>query len=171
MKNKKIIGLILIILLIVSVLWLPMTFAINSWFFVEDPDFTYGEFPMELTYEANAETITVKEIYVVEYSGHDPMLGYSWSGHIQSTDEKGIILYQEKNLKVICKLGDADYYIGKSGRYENDIVIPHIYVQEEKRSFLFFSKKEYTVLTEGELYEQYGIKLISWTTAEPLDVY
>ena len=169
MKKKTIIKVTIIVFIIFVVLWLPITFAINSWFFVEDPEITFAEFPIEVTYELNGEIITVKEIYVVCYSGHNPMLGYQYKGYIQSTGEEGIILYEEGNLKVICELGDADYYIGKVGRYENDIVPPHIYCQEEKKTFVFFKKREYTALNETELYDQYGIKIIDWKTTELLD--
>ena len=158
-----------LILLFVAVFWLPIALLIDAWFFTEDPDFMYGEFPMELTYEINGETHTVNEIYVVEYYGYVPTDGHHWTGHIQSTGEAGIVLYEEENLKVICELGDADYYTGFSGHYEDNIVRPRIRMQEEKSYLLFFKKKESTTLTEEELYDRYGIKLIRWTTAPPVE--
>ena len=171
MQKGKINVLRIIVLILFSVLVMSMLFILNSCFPAKNPNIMYEDFPMEVTYKINDEIVTLKEIYVVEYSGFNPELGYSYNGYIKSTNEDGIILYEEDNLKVICKLGDADYYIGKSGRYENDVVPLHIYCQEEKQTFWFFKQKEYTVLTENELYEQYGIKIISWTTSDPLDNY
>ena len=171
MEKGKIIILRMIVSILFSVLGMSMLFVLTSCRSKTEPQYTYEEFPMEITYKINDEIATKKEIYVVEYSGFNPELGYSYKGYIKSTDEDGIILYEEDNLKVICELGYADYYLGKVGRYENNVVPLHIYREETKNSFLFFKEKEYTVLTESELYEQYGIKIISWTTAEPLDDY
>ena len=170
MKKKTIFLLIHIILIVLAIISLPLTFIIHSIFFAPPPSYaTYGEFPITLTYEINGETVTTNEIYVVECNGYNPMLGYTYSGRIQSTGEQGIILYQENNYKIICEFGTPDYYIGKTSGYENNIVPPHYYIQEEKRTFLFFKEKTFTVLTENELYEQYSIRLVSWTTAEPLE--
>ena len=168
MKKRKTIFLILfVVLACIAVCWLPITMAIHSWFFVEEPDFTYGEFSIQLTYELNGEAIIVDDIYVVEYSRHNPMTGYSWSGHIKSTDEDGIIIYEEENLKIICELGDETYY---TGEYKKTLE-PFVYLQKEERHFLFFKKEDIVVLSENVLFEQYGIKLVSWTAADPLDVY
>lgn len=170
MKNHKVFTIIVLIIVAAAVLWLPLTFIIYSLFIIEDPDFTYGEFPVELTYEINGEEVTVNEIYVVEYSGYDPMLGYGWTGYIQSTKEKGIILYKDDDLKVICELGYPGYYISEFESDKAYIVSPNVYELTEKRTFLFSKEPEKDYLTETELYEKYGIKIIGWTTADPIDM-
>ncbi len=170
MKKGKINILSIIALILFGVLVISMLFVLNSCRSEEKREITYKEFPMEITYKINDEIVTKKETYVVEYSGYDPMRGDTYKGYIKGTNEDGIILYAEDALKVICELGSTDYYIGKTSRPE-DNVVPHIYCQETKQTFLFFKKEEYTVLTESELYEQYGIEIVSWTTTEPLDDY
>ena len=175
MANDKIKKIILIILVVLAAipfvvgLYLPLAFFYTM-VTHDDPDITYAEFPIELTYEMNGETYNVNEIYVVDYAGFDGMLGPTWRGYIKSTGKEGIILYQNNDVKVICELGDANYYIGKVG-YKGNIVPPNIYVQEEKPCFLFFKEDNITKLTESDLLQLYGIEIISWTTAEPLDNY
>ncbi len=170
-KTIKTILTVIFGVLILAVIWaLPAAFTINA-LLQEPPEFTYGEFPMELTYEINGESITVNDIYVVEYSGYDGMLGYQWKGYIQSTGEKGILIYQENDIKIVCEIGDADYYVGKTGLYEDNIVIPNVFVIEESRKFLNFKSETVTYIPQDKLYEQYGIKLINWSTAEPLKDY
>lgn len=165
MPNKKVSILRIIAFIFISVLVISMLFSLNSCFFVKDPDIVYQEFPMEITYEINDEIVTLKEIYVVEYIGFNPEIGYSYKGYIQSTGEDGFILYEDDDLKLICKLGDADYYIGIT-QYKNDVE-PRAYRKEES----FFYGERYFFLDETELYEQYGIKIISWTTSKPLENY
>ena len=40
-----------------------------------------------------------------------------------------------------------------------------------EKGFLIFKKEVKTDLTEGELYRKYGIKIISWITADPYENY
>ena len=168
-KVKKLLPVLVVILVIVAVLWLPATYIIGA-FFAEEPDMTYMEFPMEITYEINGDVVTRKEIFVVKYLGLDPSIGYTYKGYIKGTEEKGIVLYEEDDLKVICELGTVDHFLGKYGGYEDGDVPMKLYCQEEK-GFLLFKKEVKTDLTEGELYRKYGIKIISWTTAEPFEDY
>ena len=170
MVRENVFTIIILVVIVAAVLGLPLTFIIYSLFIVEDPDFTYGEFPVELTYEINGEEVTVNEIYVVEYSAFNPMRGYIWTGYIQSTKEKGIILYEDDDLKVICELGYPGYYISEFDSDKAYIVTPNVYELTEKRTFLFSKETEKDYLTETELYEKYGIKIISWTTADPIDM-
>lgn len=165
MPNKKVNILRIIAFVFFSVLVISMLFALNSCFGVKTPDIVYQEFPMEITYEINDEIVVLKGIYVIEYSGFNPELGHSYNGYIQSTGEDGFILYEEDRLKVICQLGNTDYYTGLI-KYENGVE-PRAYRKEES----FFYGEQYYFLDENELYEQYGIKIISWTTSEPLDDY
>ena len=163
MTNKKVKILKIIAFVFFSVLVISMSFALNSCFLVETPDVQYHEFPMEITYEINGEIVEQEGIYVIEYSGVDLELGHRYDGYIKSTGEDGFILYEEDRIKVLCKLGDAYYYTGLI-KYENGVEA-RAYRKEES----FWDGEQYYILDETELYEQYGIKIISWTTSEPLD--
>lgn len=163
MPNKK--GSILKIVAFVffSVLVMSALFTLNSCSLVKRPDIVYHEFPMELTYEINGEVVVLKDIYVVEYIGLNPEIGHKYKGYMQSTEEDGFLLCEDAHIKVICQLGNPDYYVGII-KYE---IEPRAYCKTES----FFYGEEYSFLDETELYEQYGIKIISWSTSEPLESY
>ena len=132
--------------------------------FSKPPEVTYGEFPITLTYEKDGEIITQNAIYVCEYMGEDVMTGsVKWKEYIKGTGERGIIIYEENNVKIICELGSPQYYMGER-EYKKEKIKPHI-VKEDNS---FFDTKV-SVLSESQLYEQYNIKIISCDFPDPVE--
>lgn len=121
------------------------------------PQVTYGEFSWELTYTVNDKTINIKDVYVCEYSGYDESINLRrWNGHIKSSKEVGFLIFNDKDTKVFCKLGDPSYYMGDSQQKPHPIII------EDK-------DKISRVITENELLKNYGIKIISWNVMSPIE--
>ena len=128
------------------------------------PEITRAEFPIELTYKKDGETITTNVTYVGEYTGSDPRIGgYSWKGYIKGTKEEGILIFSQDKIKVFCVLGVPDYYMG-DGEYDKEKFKPHI-VKKEKTLF----DTKVSVLSQSDLYEQYNIEIISWKIPDPIE--
>ena len=169
MKKPQVILLIGVVCAVTAILVVSVMLAEDS-FFSEEPGITYAEFPLELTYEINGEPVSVNEVYVAKYRGRNVSTGDVWDGYIQRTGEEGIVLFEDGDCKILCELGNVDFYTGKY-TFENDSINPLVYLQEEKDGFLFFKETDYRLLTEEELYKEFGIRIISWTTSAPLKGY
>ena len=121
------------------------------------PEITYGEFPVELVYEIDGETVTVSDIYVCEYEGYRHRR-HDWNAYMKSTGEPGFVLHKDLFTKVYCRIGYAGYYMGEDvGEPEMEAVV--IYKDFSGSGVLF----------PAELYEKHKIKLISWTMPEPIE--
>ena len=132
------------------------------------PEITYGEFPFEVTYEIDGETITVKDIYVCEYDG----IGANatgkyrlWKGYIKSTGEEDLVLLTDGNLKLVCALGWPSYYMGDS-YLSGEEFTPYIYYEIYPNEFGGTSSG---VMDIEPILEKYKIKLISWELSEPIE--
>lgn len=120
------------------------------------PQVSYGEFPLELTYTIDDETIKISDIYICEYNGYIESIDFlKWDGYMKSTQEIGFLIYNKGNTKIFCLLGHPSYYMGEL------LEEPHPVIIEEKGSGS-------GSITEEELLKNYGIKLKSWKTAPPI---
>ena len=123
------------------------------------PEITYGEFPLELTYKVDDELITVTDVLVCEYYSYDETLDLiHWNEVMKSTNEMGFVLYDKGGVKITCRLGRAEYYMGEEGQEEPQPII--------SKEIKWIGSSS---LTEKELKETYGIELISWKTAPPIE--
>ncbi len=124
------------------------------------PEITQGEFAVSLTYKINGETVTVSDIYLCEYLSYDSVLDKRrWGGEMQSTGKIGFVLHRNLTKEIICWIGTADYYMGDMP----DLPSPYPIVAECSR----FSGSS-GVIGEDELYEKYGIELVSWECSPPV---
>ncbi len=120
------------------------------------PEVLYGEFPLELTYTIDDETIIISDVYICEYTGHIEGRDFlEWDGYMESTKEIGFLLYDNRDVKVLCMLGHPGYYMGEFQEELCPVIV------EEKGAV---SK----TITEEDLLKDYGIELKSWKTASPI---
>lgn len=170
MKKALIIACIVIPIIILVYLSLPWTLLfVNS--IVEgikydpstepQPAITYGEFPVELTYQIDGEIKTVSGILVCKYSHYDLEDRY-WSSSLKETDETGFLIYEDKEVEIFCDVGCADYLMGED-------------VDPKYNEPTFFTKRNVwwnggsaSAIDEEELYLKYKIKVISWNVADPI---
>ncbi len=120
------------------------------------PQVTNGEFPLELTYTINNQTIIISDVYICEYVSYkESMDSILWDGYMKSTKEVGFLLYDKGSTKIFCLLGDPSYYMGE---HQDE---PYPIIVEEKGPGS-------GIITEEELLKNYGIELKSWKTASPI---
>lgn len=131
------------------------------------PKVTYCEFPFELTYMHDGETITIRDIYVCEYVGtywNWNIGNYrQWNGYIKSTHAENIVLIQDGNKEIVCTLGSPDYYMGDTEEWVTYPDYPVLSLVEYLET-----GGERSSHVSDELKEHYKIELISWELSEPI---
>lgn len=170
MKRKyKIILTIAIILLIIIILYLPWLMMVKYYVFEHDttqpspPEITYGEFPIELIYEINGKTITVNDVYICKYNGYNDALNTRrWIGQMKSTGEYAVLLYHKGNEKIFCRIASPGFFMGEKGAQSAP---PYTVIKEKNTLF----SQSSGVIDENELYEQYKIKIVSWSFSDPIE--
>ena len=130
------------------------------------PQITKGEFPFELVYMLDSETITVNDTIVCEYDGIDMNEGVGkyikWKFYIKSSNQENLIILEDKNKKIICGIGSPDYYMGNTENCDIDTVIPNLVIYED-----YGEITSSHALSQEEM-ESYKIKLISWNFSYPI---
>ena len=135
---------------------------------VPEPQIKEGEFPFEMVYEIDGETITVNDIYVCEFDGFDWNEGVGkhrkWKGYIKSSGTEVLILLEDGDLKFAVSVGSPEYYM-------SDPTCPYF---ENTPSIFYIKPNEAGGITSGmldiePLLEQYKLKLISWKFSEPIE--
>ena len=163
--KKTAIKVIVIVLCVIAAYWMPLAFQIHACL-RPDPEITYAEFPVEITYEIHGKEKTVNETYIFEYARSDPTHGYLYDYYCKGTSEETFVLYEAKDSHVVCRMfWDYDYMYLHYDRENIDDLLentPYVYAITNEGS------PDYD-LTEEQLLEQYGIKIISWTISAPLD--
>ena len=132
------------------------------------PEITYAEFPFSLTYRIGSETITVNDTYVCEFAGFnwDTGNGYyiNWNGYVKETGLSGVLIVEDDDRQIFCKVGDARYYMEgpNSPRVHSESLSPpHIYPK--------YKKNDYNYVTTDQIKQIYDIEIISWEFSEPLN--
>ena len=133
-----------------------------------EPTITHGEFPFELVYEINGETVTVNDVYICEYDG----IGFSsifgkkerrWKGYIKGTGEEGVFLTEDKERAIYCFVGDAEFYMNDEKYPEQRPLTPRLYNVE------IILIGDIPIYSTEELMERYDIKIISWEFSDPVE--
>ncbi len=131
------------------------------------PEVTYAEFPFEIVYTVEGETVTVNDIYVCEYVGvgWDEGRGKyrQWKGYIKSSGEDDLILLEDENYKLACSVGDSGYYMSDPSM-PTEKFTPHVYYIRSHKSDIV----SLGTMDIEQLKEQYKIKLISWKLSSPI---
>ena len=143
------------------------------------PEFVYGEFPFSLTYELNGEIIEINDVIICEYNGvvlrDDRGKMRQWNEKLKSGNEKIILLDLSDSsetdelgreiLEVYFSYGRAEYYMGETQTSSNPPTTDSI-------AYLYITS-EGTIGGSGyrpeEAYEKFGIRLISWECAPPIE--
>jgi len=150
------------------------------------PKIKYGEFPFKLVYEKDGEEITVEDTLICEFDGFEANAAAgkyrNWKSRLASGNEKILFHYDENTESVwssekaltqeIYYKTEAAWYL--MGDFEEDDVEFYDY----KPSFPNASASESYergvtspggVLKADLLLSRFGIKLISWEIAPPIE--
>ena len=178
-----IIGIISIVLVFFAILSLP-------WLLFEvlapnppAPEVTYGEFPFSLVYEIDGERVEIKDTLVIEHLGKGMNEGNGkynkWNSYYKNSQEytytREIILFRGNieeligPVRVVFALGTCEYYMGlpdtSSSKKPGDIII--YYYEEDNDSFNGL-RNVIRPITEEELYDYCGIRIIEKSISDPI---
>ncbi len=146
-----------------------VTLSVASCSRVASPTIKEAEFPFEIVYEIDGETVTVSDVYVCEFDGfawNENVGRYrQWKGYVKTTGKDHLVLLEDGDLKLACNLGSAAYYMGDPSMAGAEKFTPEIYYV---RTF------ESGGVSSGftgvdSLLEQYKLKLISWKLSDPIE--
>lgn len=133
------------------------------------PEVEEGRFDFSVTYELNGEQITFNGVYVCKYKGAYITFvgnGIMWDDYIENGDSYSVI-----EIQTIGEYGifidmdfDPDYFMSDPDYYEGKPE-PYMYAQSYDSD-----TDSYTFITEPiELFENFGVKLISYSYADPIE--
>ena len=136
------------------------------------PSITRGEFDFRLEYEMNGERIVIEDTIIVEFDGFSTDAGAmawyrTWRLHLASDRqaEHLLLLVLDDGRRMYYNLGNPNYYMSDmsvewSPPYFNGVFIiqPGMNTSRENREGL----------THVALYEDFGIRLISWEHDPPI---
>ncbi len=132
-----------------------------------EPRIKEGEFPFEIVYEIDGQRVTMQDVYVCRYAGSSSLVTGGkvryWKGYVKSTGERSPMLLKENGTKVMFFIGDPEYYMGDDpGEWEPEVYYVNAYNNNPLVSQGWPEDDE-------ELLEDYGIKIISYKLAEPIE--
>jgi len=146
---------------------------------------TYGEFPIRLVYEMNGTMYEIEEVIICYFRGMEAFTPMRlWRAELASGDTK-IVLLEEENTKSILKpkrtnlksvvelyLSGGAYFMGDTQNASSEYAKPHIRYSEIFVEQIWngapYDKYESTALTNEQLSEFFGIKIIEFTYGEPI---
>lgn len=130
------------------------------------PTVTKGEFPFSITYELDGKTVTIEDVYKVNYvknAGYADTKSRVYEGELESTGEDDTLytLKKDKNGRVeLCTHFYADYLMGDSeyDYFDDKAFEPRIYYYDA-------SETEYH---DEETLSSQGVKLVSFKYPTPI---
>ncbi len=155
-----------ILIIVFSIPW--FAYHVEMWLLPDPlkPQITSGEFPFELVYTLEGETVTVNDAFVCEYDGigTDKGIGkhIKWKSYIKSSNQENLVLLDKNNKRIVCTIGEPDYYMGNPEHNTQD-VIPNLILFEDYGDITTSHS-----LSEKEK-KEYKIKLISWKFSKPIE--
>lgn len=149
------------------------------------PTIEGGEFPFHFIYEFNGKTFNIEDTVVCKFSGFDQSAWFTkprtWDEHLKSGTKRISIISTENVPSVLnparvnnnnrsevwLDYGIGDYYMGEdmSGRTRNK---PRVAYLEEYSESSNITHIEDTPLTEKQLKDYFGIKIIEFTFSKPI---
>ena len=154
------------------------------------PQIKEGEFPFCIEYTYNGETYKYEDAILCNYIGLNPNRGVwgtpdkirDWKSTLWSSGEdyKDLLIVEQYNVEslftkgrtnscsfVYLSFGRAHYYMGEKDFSEIDA--PCFYYYESFRNSSGTQSAENTVLSEEQLEELFGIKVIRFEFSSPID--
>lgn len=149
------------------------------------PKITEGKFPFTVEFKINGETYIYEDTVVCRFVGYDDSAWFqkprSWFAKFESndgyptniliskeTDAKSVLVPSRTNKEsqLMLSCGRGDYYMGESDFFE--LSKPCFYYHEKYQIDEKTEQWEQTVLTEEQLEEYFGLKIIRFQFSEPI---
>jgi len=126
------------------------------------PEITYGEFPFRIEYEVYGELMVLEDVVICEFDGFrlsGPNRLRSWKKRLASGAEEAVLLVTNSGTLLYCNTKSAPYYMGEfNGNAGNTQLGAVIRSGSRDRA-----------ISNSELYDTYGIRLISWEFSPPIE--
>ncbi|HCL01412.1 MAG TPA: hypothetical protein DHW61_03200 [Lachnoclostridium phytofermentans] len=149
------------------------------------PTIVNGEFPIHFTYELNGNIYDIEDTVICEFSGFDVSGGFgkmrTWDEYLKSGTNRISILTAKNvhsvldsarvdtEIEIFLDYGQGDYYMDDPNASSLTHGKPHVcYVETYDAS----PKERHhyaTALTDKQLQEYFGIKIINFTFSPPID--
>ena len=174
-----VVGVIILAFIVFILPWLMI--AIGFWFWpsIPMPEIRNAEFPFRVEYYLDGELMVVEDTLIVEHGGTGVNAGigryHRWNSRLASDPTRGslVLLKLSDNHELYITTGNPAFLMGDTtrsiqaqehggGRVISFTVTYPIVSGQERRS------TSSRVLSEEELYDTYGIKLISFELAKPI---
>ena len=171
---KNVLKALLIIIIVLCVL----TMASCG---IKVPAITEGEFPIYLEYEINGERYIIDDIVVCSYNGIDttgfiPIRSYSVS--LKNESNKTLMVFEDNTESKLTKgrineeasirlhIGNGGYYLGDPDDKDHT---PYISYDERYKTEPKVTHNDVTKLTNEQLEEIFGIKIIRFEFSSPIE--
>ena len=146
-----------------------------------EPTITEGEFPIYLEYEINGERYIIDDIVVCSYNGIDttgfvPSRSYDVS--LKNESNKTLMDFEDNTESKLTKgrtnekasirlhLGNGGYYLGDPDDKDHT---PYISYDERYKTEPKVTYNDVTKLTNEQLEEIFGIKIIRFEFSSPIE--
>lgn len=160
MKKLKVLAVVLLIITTITtlsgcVVRLPI------------PEIKEGRFDFSVTYEINGEIKTCSGVYVCEYDGVlTTFLGSSikWKGYVENSEED-VKIHTNEDGDIYVNFGFfPDYFMGDPNAIYYETPSPSLFM-------IYNDSNEETLHITGEEEDilQYGVRLISYDYADPIE--
>lgn len=167
---KTIILLFLTLLMCFTFTSCSLTYSVIKHFSNTPPEPTikYAEFPFEVVYKLNGETVQINDVFVCEYDGifWSTNMGYErdWKGFVKSTGERYLFIAgEDKKDGLYFALGSPSIYMGDSDCSDIEGTVMQIEWEDGGKNLC------YTYLTDTQIWQKYNFKLISFTPSNPIE--
>ncbi len=161
-----VIGVIIVTLM--SIAWIFLYLGLKFSKTPLSPQQTNGEFPYKLVYELDGQTHIMEGKFICKYKGismNEARGKYRvWTGFVEGTDEKSVLLFENEEVKIYCYIGDAGYYMGDidySEHSPNSPIKPRLFCRQK-------NKDDLKTLSENDIFSKYKIKIIKWEFSKPI---
>ena len=148
------------------------------------PKIESGEFPFHFIYELNGETHDIEDTVVCEFRGYDGSAWFtksrSWNEYLKSGVGRISIIVDENinsvlnpqrvnsEIEVFLDYGSGDYYMGDPNARSLIHGKPHVCYRERYNESEKVTVSEATILSEKQLEELFGIKIIEFSFSTPI---
>jgi hypothetical protein len=132
------------------------------------PAIKEGKFDISVTYEVNGEQKTYTGVYVCKYDGVETtFLGSSleWTGYIENEEECDVPIQTNEDGTVYINFGFyPEYFMNDPNAIDYQSPTPNLFMvyNDSTEDMLHITSEEEDIL-------QYGVKLISYEYAAPIE--
>ena len=132
------------------------------------PNIKEGRFDFSVTYEVAGEQKTYTGVYVCEYDGVlTTFLGSSleWKGHLENEEEEDVAIQTNEDGTIYINFGFfPEYFMGDPNAVYYEAPSPNLFMVYNDSTEVMSH-----ITSEEEEILQYGVKLISYEYAAPIE--